>query len=104
MKGYDIDPQGHPDIEQSKYAQSYVKVFQQYRKYLSLSLCLPATGRFSLGVLAQVHGHMGGFPSDGETVMNLIPLCRSTTADPQGCSKMFGFLVVLEPCCKNGSG
>ena len=30
FKGYDIDPQGDPDIEQTKYAQSYVNIFQQY--------------------------------------------------------------------------
>ena len=44
-KGYDIDPQGHPDIEQSKYAQSYVKIFQQYKKYLS---CIMRTRIFTL--------------------------------------------------------
>ena len=32
FKGYDTDPQGHPDIEQSKYVHSYVKIFQQYKK------------------------------------------------------------------------
>ena len=26
FKGYDADPQGHPDIEQSKYVQSYIKM------------------------------------------------------------------------------
>ena len=75
FKGYNTDPQGHPDIEQSKYVQFYVKKFQQYQKYLSL--CLLAIERFLLDLLAQVHGHVGGFPSGGETVMNLVPLCHS---------------------------
>ena len=60
FKGYDTDPQEDPDIEQSQYVQSYIKIFQ-------LSLCLLATERFSLGLLAHVHGHVGGLPSGGET-------------------------------------
>ena len=38
FKGY---PQGYPD--NSKFVQTYVKIFQQYKKYLSLSLCLLAS-------------------------------------------------------------
>ena len=69
--------QGHPDIKQSKYVQSR-KIFSNIKNiYLSRSLCLLATERFSLGLLAHVHsGHVGGFPSDGETVMNLVPLSK----------------------------
>ena len=74
FKGYDTDPQGHPVIEQSKYVQSYINFFQ---KCLSLSLCLLATERFSLSLLAHIHGHVGGFSSGGETVTNLVSLCHN---------------------------
>ena len=67
----------YTDIEQSKYVQTYVKIYQQYKKYLSLNLCLLTTERFPLDLLAQVHGHGGGFPLGGRTMMNLIPLCHS---------------------------
>ena len=79
FKGYDTDPQGHPDIEQSKYVHSYVKKISSNikKKYLSQSLCLLATERFSLGLFAHVRGHVSGFPSGDEAVMNLVPLCHN---------------------------
>ena len=44
-----------------------------------MSLCLLASNWeiFAVDLLAQVHSHVGGFPSGGETVMNLVPLCHS---------------------------
>ena len=64
-------------VEQSKYAQSYVKSFQQYKKIWVWVYVYQQLRDFRWVFL---HKYtvitVGGFPSGGETVMNLVPLCH----------------------------